>query len=136
MFINNYKFLFSQRFHLKNNTKPSSASANSQQQRPPSSASLLNAKKDNQVDLKLENCELKTLLKTSEIERVRLLELAKTQQKRIEEMNEKTLEVENRLNEERRRCANLDKQVERLKLQDKSKTSTHKIKINMIFYYW
>lgn len=121
---------------MKNNTKPSSASANpQQQQRPPSSASLLNAKKDNQVDLKLENCELKTLLKTSEIERVRLLELVKTQQKRIEEMNEKTLEVENRLNEERRRCANLDKQVERLKLQDKSKNINTECEYDS-FYHW
>lgn len=125
---------------MKNgNSKPSSASGAShqqhQQQRPSSSSnnnSLLNTKtivdqkKENQVDLKLENCELKTLLKTSEIERIRLLDLVKSQQKRIEELNDKSLEVENRLNEERRRCVNFEKQVEKLKLQDKH-SSKHKL---------
>lgn len=83
----------------------------------------LNAKtvekvKERNVDLKLENCELKTLYKTSEIEKMRLQELVKSLQKRIEEMNEKSLENENKLNEERRRAANLEKQIEKFKLQD------------------
>lgn len=104
------------------------------QQRPSSTSSLVNAKavveqkKENQIDLKLENSELKTLYKSSEIERVRLLELVKSQQKRIEELNEKTLETENRLNEERRRSANLEKQIERIKLIDTNKNSYCKFK--------
>lgn len=117
----------SSRLNFKNNTtsattKPSHN--NSHHQRPSSTNSLVNAKsaieqkKQNQVELKLENCELKTLYKTSECERLRLLELVKSQQKRIEELNEKALENENRLNEQRRRCAALEKQVEKLKLTD------------------
>jgi hypothetical protein len=47
-----------------------------------------------------------------------LVELVKTLQKRIEEMNEKTMENENKLNEQRRRNANLEKQIEKTKIQD------------------
>lgn len=118
------------RFNLKNNVKTGSQPA---QQRPASSNSIVNAKnivdqkKDRQVDLKLEISELKTLYKTSEIERVRLMELAKTQQKRIEELNEKKLEIENRLNEERRRCVNLEKQIEKQKLQEKNSGKENEI---------
>ena len=99
----------------------------SDQRRPSTTNSLLNAKTIDQkkvvdrcssIDAQLENCELKTLYKTSEIERLRLLELVKSLQKRIEELNDKKLEAENRLNEERRRSANLEKQIEKLKIQD------------------
>lgn len=107
--------------------KGSAKTIHNTQQRPSTTNSLLNAKtidqkKDRSVDLKLENCELKTLYKTSEIERLRLLELVKSLQKRIEELNDKSLENENRLNEERRRCANFEKQIEKLKIQDNKNT--------------
>jgi hypothetical protein len=89
-------------------------------QRPASSlnAKAIEQKKEASVDFKLENCELKTLYKTSEIERLRLLELVKSLQKRIEDFNERSLENENKLNEERRRSVNLEKQMEKLKLAD------------------
>lgn len=79
---------------------------------------LVDQKKEQSLDLKKENSELRTLHKTSEIERLRLLDLVKTQQKRIEELNERAIESENKLNEQRRRSANLEKQLEKMKLQD------------------
>lgn len=75
--------------------------------------------------MKLENNELKTLNKTSEIERMRLMELVKTLQKRIEEMNEKSMENENKLNEIRRRSAVLEKQIEKSKIQDSKNPSIY-----------
>ena len=91
-------------------------------QRPQSSsglnAKLIEQQKEQSKDLRLEISELTTLHKTSEIERVRLLELVKTLQKRIEDLNEKAMDSENRLNEQRRRCANSEKQIEKLKLSD------------------
>jgi hypothetical protein len=98
--------------------------------RPASSTSSLNAKmieqkKEQSIDLKKENCEIKTLYKTSEVERLRLLDLVKTLQKRIEELNEKSIENENRVNEQRRRSANLEKQLEKNKLLDFSKSASN-----------
>ncbi len=97
-------------------------------QRPSSSSGGLNAKlieqrKEKSTDYKVENSELRTLYNASEIERVRLMELVKTLQKRIEEMNEKSIENENKLNEQRRRCATLEKQNERLKLSETKSNS-------------
>lgn len=89
--------------------------------RPPSVSNLnakaIEQKKENLTSLKLENNELKTLNKTSEIERMRLMELVKTLQKRIEDLNEKSMENENKLNEFRRKSVNLEKQLEKAKLQ-------------------
>ena len=56
--------------------------------------------------------------KTSEIERIRLLDLVKSLQKRIEDLNEKSMESENRLNEQLRRNANLEKQLEKSRIPD------------------
>lgn len=112
---------------------PSSYQA--EKKRPPSSANqfvrtdsfsskdALNMKtieqrKGQNIDFKLENSELKTLQKSSEVERLRLVELVKTLQKRIDEYNEKNLEIENKYNEQRRKLANAEKQIERLKLTD------------------
>lgn len=99
-------------------------------QRPSSSsgggglnAKLIEQRKEKSTDYKVENSELRTLYNASEIERVRLMELVKTLQKRIEEMNEKSIENENKLNEQRRRCANLEKQNERLKLTESKSNS-------------
>ena len=100
--------------------------------RPNSSNGGLNAKlidhqKERDSDLKKEICEIKTLYKTSEIERLRLLELAKAFQKRIEEINEKLIECENKMNEQRRRNANLEKQLEKIKLQDSKNSGKFKL---------
>lgn len=90
--------------------------------RPPSSgglnAKLIEQKKELARDYKLEISELTTLHKTSEIERVRLLELVKSLQKRLEDLNEKAMEAENRFNEQRRKSATMEKQMEKLKLQE------------------
>ncbi len=105
-------------------------------QRPSSvtnlNAKLIEQKKENLQSLKLENNELKTLNKTSEIERMRLMELVKTLQKRIEELNEKSMENENKLNEIRRRSAVLEKQLEKSKIQDSKNPSIYKT----IFLSW
>ena len=79
---------------------------------------FIEQKRELSKDFKLETNELKTLHKTSEIERIRLLDLVKSLQKRIEDLNEKTMESENRLNEQRRRNANLEKQLEKSKISD------------------
>lgn len=84
-------------------------------------AKLIDQQKENNKNLteyKLEISELTTLHKTSEIERVRLLELVKTLQKRIEDLNDKAMDNENKLNEQRRRCANYEKQIEKNKITD------------------
>lgn len=90
--------------------------------RPPSSgglnAKLIEQKKELARDYKMEISELTTLHKTSEIERVRLLELVKSLQKRVEDLNEKAMEAENRFNEQRRKSATMEKQMEKLKLQE------------------
>ncbi len=89
-------------------------------------AKTIDQKKEINIDYKLENNELKTLNKASEIERVRLTDLLKTLQKRIEELNEKILDYENKLNEQKRRCVNLEKQIERTKMQETTKNSASK----------
>ncbi len=85
----------------------------------------------NVTSLKLENNELKTLNKTSEIERMRLMELVKSLQKRIEELNEKAMDNENKLNELRRKSVNLEKQIEKSKLQESKNTSKLLIAIKL-----
>ncbi len=107
--------------------------------RPASSTSSLNAKaieqkKEQNIDLKKENCEIKTLYKTSEVERLRLLDLVKTLQKRIEDLNEKVIENENKVNEQRRRSANLEKQLEKSKLLD-SKTASNSNLTGYFYFY-
>ena len=57
---------------------------------------------------------------------MRLMELVKTLQKRIEELNEKSMENENKLNEIRRRSADLEKQLEKSKIQDSKNPSIYK----------
>jgi hypothetical protein len=101
-------------------SRPNSAASNTL------NAKLIDDKKDKNIDYKLEYSELKTLYKTSEIERLRLMDLVKTLQKRLDEHNEKVIENENKLNEQRRRCANLEKQIEKLKLNQSGSTNKNK----------
>jgi hypothetical protein len=121
-----------------NEREVASASRNSMRNaksRPASStianaAKIIENKKEVSIDFKLENNELKTLNKASEIERLRLTELVKTLQKRIEDLNDKSMDSENKLNEQRRRCANLEKQLEKSKLQDSKNSAS-----NYIYFY-
>ena len=97
--------------------------------RGPKSSNGLNAhdietRKEQSVDMKLENKELKILNKSSEVERLRLMELVKTLQKRVEELVDKTVTSDNQFNEMRRRCANLEKQLEKSKLGDSTKSAS------------
>jgi hypothetical protein len=115
--------------HIKTNTKndrdvlqPKNTSARGTKiiSRPSSSANnkhdaAANARKDYE-ELKIDYHELKTLRKSLEVERDRLIELVRLLQSRLEEMNEKLVESDNKYNEQRRRCVNLEKQLEKLKL--------------------
>ena len=102
---------------------------------PKSSNGGLNAhdiemRKEQSVDMKLENKELKILNKSTEVERLRLMELVKTLQKRVEELVEKNITSDNQYNEARRRCANLEKQLEKSKLGDSSGKATSKQRLS------
>lgn len=125
----------SSNFIERENSSRVSMRSSMNNQRPQSSQNGLNAKlidqkKELTKDYKLEISELTTLHKTSEIERVRLLELVKTLQKRIEELNDKSMDNENKLNEQRRRSVNSEKQLEKLKLQE-NKSAAGKQKTQM-----
>ena len=100
-----------------------------------SATKIIENKKEVNIDYKLENNELKTLNKASEIERLRLTELVKTLQKRIEDLNEKSMDNENKLNEQRRRCANLEKQLEKSKLQDSKNSASNYLKMLVILFW-
>lgn len=82
----------------RNSTRGSKAKVNNNSL----NAKTIEQRKDQTTDFKLENSELKTLYKTSEIERLRLLDLVKVLQKRIEELNEKALESDNKANEQKK----------------------------------
>nr|XP_047918250.1 coiled-coil domain-containing protein 13 isoform X1 [Anser cygnoides]XP_047918251.1 coiled-coil domain-containing protein 13 isoform X1 [Anser cygnoides] len=70
--------------------------------------------------------EHKALCQAAEVERDRLLELVTVLQKRVEESSDKVLEVEKRLQEERRRCVLLEQQLEKLQMDPGRNTSTQK----------
>lgn len=105
----------------KINSRPNSASGNNKDNNSKNDAN--NSYKKEFEELKLEYHELKTLSKSSDIERTRLLELVKTLQKRLEVINEKLVETEDKYNELRRKSVNLEKQIEKSKL-DSSNSST------------
>ena len=108
-------------------------SANQKSSTAKSASNGLNAneiemRREQNVDLKMENRELKTLNKTGEIERERLLDLVKTLQKRIEDLTDKGIDYENQLNSHKRKCVDLEKQLEKQKLNDsKSSASAYRI---------
>ena len=78
---------------LASSSRQSLRSAKPQNQKTNSlNAKVIEQKKEINTDFKLENNELKTLNKASEIERVRLTDLLKTLQKRIEDLNEKLMD--------------------------------------------
>ncbi|XP_074013175.1 coiled-coil domain-containing protein 13 isoform X2 [Numenius arquata] len=70
--------------------------------------------------------EHRALCQAAEVERDRLLELVTVLQKRVEESSDKVLEVEKRLQEERRRCVVLEQQLEKLQMDPGRNTSSMK----------
>ncbi|KAL7875425.1 hypothetical protein AOLI_G00103880 [Acnodon oligacanthus] len=68
------------------------------------------------ASLQAQCSEYKALYQAANVERDRLLELAKVQQRREEEAKQRCLEVEQKLRDERRRCVTLEQQLERAKL--------------------
>ncbi|XP_076152218.1 coiled-coil domain-containing protein 13 [Alosa pseudoharengus] len=72
--------------------------------------------------------EYKALSQAAGVERDRLLELAKVQQNREEEVTQRCAEVEQKLREERRRAVLLEQQLEKSRLLDlgRSAASQHK----------
>ncbi|KAM6374402.1 LOW QUALITY PROTEIN: coiled-coil domain-containing protein 13 [Alca torda] len=70
--------------------------------------------------------EHKALCQAAEVERDRLLELVTVLQKRVEESSDKVLEVEKRLQEERRRCVILEQRLEKLQMDPGRNTSAQK----------
>lgn len=84
-------------------------------------------------DLKIEFHELKTLSKSNDIERSRLMELVKTLQKRLENANERAVDFENKYNEQRRKIVSLEKQLERIKMENlASNKNQNKQKSNVL----
>ncbi|XP_068790202.1 coiled-coil domain-containing protein 13 isoform X4 [Struthio camelus] len=81
------------------------------------------------LDLKVlqtQSTEHKALCQAAEVERDRLLELVTVLQKRVEESSDKVLEVEKKLQEERRRCVILEQQIEKLKMDPGKNTGAQK----------
>ncbi|XP_025927968.1 coiled-coil domain-containing protein 13 isoform X1 [Apteryx rowi] len=76
--------------------------------------------------LQTQIAEHKALCQAAEVERNRLLELVTVLQKRVEEGNDKVLEAEKKLQEERRRCVILEQQLEKLKMDPGKNTSAQK----------
>ncbi|XP_065687300.1 coiled-coil domain-containing protein 13 [Patagioenas fasciata] len=70
--------------------------------------------------------EHKALCQAAQVERDRLLELVAVLQKRVDEGNEKVLEAEKRLQEERRRCVILEQHLEKLQMDPGRNTSAPK----------
>ncbi|KAL6491325.1 hypothetical protein MHYP_G00016700 [Metynnis hypsauchen] len=68
------------------------------------------------ASLQAQCSEYKALYQAAEVERDRLLELAKVQQRREEEAKQRCLEVEQKLRDERRRSVTLEQHLERAKL--------------------
>ncbi|XP_072544785.1 coiled-coil domain-containing protein 13 [Salminus brasiliensis] len=68
------------------------------------------------ASLQAQCCEYRALYQAANVERDRLLELAKVQQRREEEVKQRCVEIEQKLRDERRRSVILEQQLERLKL--------------------
>ncbi|KAG7330662.1 hypothetical protein KOW79_006884 [Hemibagrus wyckioides] len=66
--------------------------------------------------LQVQCSEFKALCQAANVERDRLLELTKVQQRRESEAIQKSADTEQKLRDERRRCVFLEQQLERLKL--------------------
>ncbi|XP_061852991.1 coiled-coil domain-containing protein 13 isoform X3 [Colius striatus] len=83
------------------------------------------ASSDVQV-LQMQITEHKALCQAAEVERDWLLELVTVLQKRVEEGDDKVLEAEKRLQEERRRCVILEQHLEKLQMDPGRNTSAQK----------
>ncbi|KAK2523942.1 Ccdc13 [Columba livia] len=90
------------------------------------SARLTGADSPDWKALQTQIVEHKALCQAAQVERDRLLELVAVLQKRVDEGNEKVLEAEKRLQEERRRCVVLEQQLEKLQMDPGRNTSAQK----------
>ncbi|KAI4896779.1 hypothetical protein NFI96_020091 [Prochilodus magdalenae] len=95
---------------------PELSSGNSSDFREPSEAPCCPACAAKLASLQAQCSEHKALYQAASVERDRLLELAKVQQRREEEAKQKCVEAEQKLRDERRRCVSLEQQLERAKL--------------------
>ncbi|XP_068091234.1 coiled-coil domain-containing protein 13 isoform X2 [Hyperolius riggenbachi] len=77
--------------------------------------------------LQSQKAEFRALCQAAEVERDRLMELVSVLQRRVEEGNMKALEAEKKLQEERRRCVQLEQQLEKLRLEAGRNGATHKL---------
>ncbi|XP_017578432.2 coiled-coil domain-containing protein 13 [Pygocentrus nattereri] len=95
---------------------PALSSGNSSDFRELSDAPCCSVCAPKLASLQAQCSEYKALYQAANVERDRLLELAKVQQRREEEAKQRCLEVEQKLREERRRSVTLEQQLERAKL--------------------
>uniref|UniRef100_A0A4X2JP50 Coiled-coil domain containing 13 n=1 Tax=Vombatus ursinus TaxID=29139 RepID=A0A4X2JP50_VOMUR len=70
--------------------------------------------------------EFKSLLQSAEVERDRLSEFVAVLQKRVDEGNNKLLETDKKLQEERHRCVVLEQQLEKTKMDTGKATTSQK----------
>uniref|UniRef100_A0AAY5EGC3 Coiled-coil domain containing 13 n=1 Tax=Electrophorus electricus TaxID=8005 RepID=A0AAY5EGC3_ELEEL len=80
---------------------------------------------DKMAALQTQSVELQALYQAANVERDRLLELAKVQQRREEDAQQRRVEAEQKLCDERRRTVVLEQQLERAKL-DTEKAGGHR----------
>ncbi|XP_044512911.1 coiled-coil domain-containing protein 13 [Gracilinanus agilis] len=81
------------------------------------------------MDLKrsqMQIIEFKTLLQSAEVERDRLTEFVSVLQKRVDEGNNRLLETDKKLQEERHRCVVLEQQLEKTKMDTGKTTASQK----------
>ncbi|XP_047669487.1 coiled-coil domain-containing protein 13-like isoform X1 [Tachysurus fulvidraco] len=76
--------------------------------------------------LQVQSSEFKALCQAANVERDRLLELTKVQQKREVDAIQKCADAEQKLREERHRCVLLEQQLERLKLDSEKAQRVHR----------
>ncbi|XP_063780420.1 coiled-coil domain-containing protein 13 [Pseudophryne corroboree] len=77
--------------------------------------------------LQTQNAEFRALCQVAEVERDRLMELVSVLQRRVEEGNMKVLDAEKKLQAERRRCALLEQQVEKMKMDSGKNGAAQKL---------
>ncbi|KAM4705197.1 coiled-coil domain-containing protein 13 [Rhinophrynus dorsalis] len=77
--------------------------------------------------LQTQNTEYRALCQAAEVERDRLMELVSVLQRRVEDSNEKVLNTERKLQEERRRSVLLEQQIEKIKMDVGSNAGAYKL---------
>ncbi|XP_068951925.1 coiled-coil domain-containing protein 13 [Petaurus breviceps papuanus] len=101
-------------------TQPSLPSPNVSPRRPSEMDSTELKRSQGQI------MEFKTLLQSAEVERDRLSEFVAVLQKRVDEGNNKLLETDKKLQEERHRCVVLEQQLEKTQMDAGKPTTSQK----------